>query len=176
MKCPNDSAQRAFVDLQMSLHTMDSFHFEWNDSKFAEEEIEQCNSKSRVVIENSTIDDDSGSEEEDGDFSTSGDDFNAMNEYEPDESYDPECMEMHGDHKKYTHGIKMDIFQRRPCLKSFSINHFNDPLEASAIAEGLDRDLISNSTFNSNQYTRGKQSINGNFGGTWWKNILVKVM
>ncbi len=61
-------------------------------------------------------------------------------------------------------------------LKNFSAKSFNDPLEACAIAGGLDRDLISNLTFNSNQYARGKLTPTGNFGRMVWVNILVKEM
>ncbi len=63
-----------------------------------------------------------------------------------------------------------------PCLNNFVRNHLNDPPEACAIARGLDQDLISNLTFNSNQYARGKLTTTGNFGGSVWKNILVKEM
>ncbi len=59
-------------------------------------------------------------------------------------------------------------------LKNFNRYYFNDPLEACVIARGLDRDLISTLTFSLNQYSRVKQSINGNFGGLVWKNMLVK--
>ncbi len=63
-----------------------------------------------------------------------------------------------------------------PCLKNFSSNPFSNPLEACTVAGGLDRDLISNLTFNSNQYARGKNSHLGHFCGMIWNNISVTEM
>ncbi len=71
MKCPHDSAQRAFVDLPMSPHTMDRLIFNKVTPYLQGGGIEQCNSKIRAVSKNPTIYDDSGSEEKNGDLSTS---------------------------------------------------------------------------------------------------------
>ncbi len=61
-------------------------------------------------------------------------------------------------------------------MNNFTRNHFNDPLEACTVAGGLDRDLISNLTFNSNQCARGNLSPTGHYCGMKWRNILVTQM
>ncbi len=78
---------------------------------------------------------------------------NALEEFVPDKKYDPEWMEMDWDYKttittelKWTYldelPFKQGIYGCNwpgPCLKNFTSNHFNDPLEACAVAGGLDR-------------------------------------
>ncbi len=95
-----------------------------------------------------------------------------MDEYIPDKNYDPEWMEMDGDYRKIVSAeLKWTYLDEPPlkegmhgynepsaCLKSFTSNQLNKPLEAYAVAGGHDRDSISNLTFNSNLYTRGKIS------------------
>lgn len=105
----------------------------------------------------------------------------------PDEYYDPGWMEMDGDYKNIPRELKWKYSEEPstkkgmhscvglgPCLKNFSRDHFNDPLEACTITGGLDRNLMSNLNFISNQHLRGKLTITGNFGGMVWKNLLVK--
>ncbi len=49
-------------------------------------------------------------------------------------------------------------------IKSSALNKNKDPLEACAVAGGLNRELISHLTFHSNQYACGKlDDINGTF-------------
>ncbi len=128
-------------------------------------------------------DNESESDEEGYEYGLNCNAVNATDEYVPDDRYD-------GDYKKnITTELKWSYLEEPasknemhgydgpgPCLRDFATNRFNDPLEACAVAGGLDRDMISNLTFNSNQYARGKLSNDRTFCRMMWKNISVTEM
>ncbi len=58
-----------------------------------------------------------------------------------------------------------------------ALNHFKDPLEAYAVASGLNQELISHLTFHSYKYGRGKvDHSKGTFVGYMWTNISIAKM
>ncbi len=61
-----------------------------------------------------------------------------------------------------------------PVVKTNVLNYFKDPLEAFAVADGLDRELISHLMLHSNNFACGKlDHMNGTFVGYKWTNITV---
>ncbi len=62
-----------------------------------------------------------------------------------------------------------------PCL-NFASNLFNNPLDLCTVARSLNRDFMSNLTFNSNQYVKRKLSPIALFCRMVWKNISMTVV
>ncbi len=177
IKFPHDSAQRAFADLQMSPHPMDRTQLDAATFHCGDKQSENNTNSESLDNSDSIADDGSVSNDEMLEQGAIFIQSNVMDEYVPDENYHPEWMEMDGNYKtsintelKWTYSNEPSCKEGMhssngpgPCLKNFTTNRFNDPLEACAVAGGLDRDLLLHVTFNSNRYARGKGSQSGIF-------------
>ncbi len=110
IKFQHDCANWAFADLQISPHLMDSSQVEFDNFHCRENQNEtQC--RSDLKGNNDLIADDGSVS--DNELSKLGATFsknNAMDEYIPDDNYNPEWMEMDGEYKIYYNWIEMDLF------------------------------------------------------------------
>ncbi len=99
IKSQHDSAQRAFADLQMSPCPMDNTQLE-ADSFHCRDKRSVTHSKSDLADNNdSIVDDGSVSEDEFCKHGATFVQYNAMDEYVPDDNYNPEWMEMDKNYK-----------------------------------------------------------------------------
>ncbi len=103
----------------------------------------------------------------------------------------PEFMEKDG---TYDHNIEIPLtftctaepestcnvnkyIKKGPVVKTNVLNHFKDMLEACAVAGGLNQELISHLTFQSNENAHGKlDHTKGMFVGYKWTNITISEM